>query len=124
MAHVAGPHGVVFEPRRLQPEALWDRHAEFAFAISPRGAGLDCHRTWEALLLRTIPIVKHSTLVPAYEGFPVAMVRDWAEVTSDAMVAWRAALADRFTPEMFQRLTAAHWTARILEASARAGGAA
>jgi hypothetical protein len=108
----------------LGPEALWDRHADYAFAVSPRGAGLDCHRTWEALVLRTIPIVKHSTLLPVYGGFPVAVVRDWTEVTPKAMAAWRAALSDRFTACMFRRLTAAHWTARILEAAlqARAGG--
>ena len=38
------------------------QHAHFAFVASPSGNGLDCHRTWEALLLRSIPIVKVSVL--------------------------------------------------------------
>src|SRR5690606_33447515 len=45
--------------------------------FSPRGAGLDCYRTWEALLLGTIPIVKTSTLDAAYDGLPVLIVDDW-----------------------------------------------
>jgi hypothetical protein len=51
------------------------------FVISPPGNGMDCHRTWEALLLGCYPIVKHSTLDPLYEGLPVVMVHDWSEVT-------------------------------------------
>ena len=30
------------------------------FTLSPRGNGLDCHRTWEALYMDSIPIVSHS----------------------------------------------------------------
>jgi hypothetical protein len=112
--------GVAFEPQRLPPEELWAGHADYAFAVSPRGAGLDCHRTWEALVLRTIPIVKRSTLDPAFDGFPVATIQDWDDVTIAAMAAWLAELADKFTPDMFQRLTAPHWTSRIVAAAASA----
>jgi hypothetical protein len=65
---------VVFEPRRIPPELLWIHHVCYAFEICPRGNGLDCHRTWEALLLRSIPIVRTSTLDPLYEGFPVVII--------------------------------------------------
>jgi len=53
------------------------------FVLSPRGNGLDCHRTWEALLMGAIPIVKESTLDPMYENLPVLIVKDWNEVTED-----------------------------------------
>jgi len=114
--------GLAFEPQRLPPEKLWARLADYAFTVSPRGAGLDCHRTWEALALRSIPIVKRSTLDPVFEGFPVVKVDDWGDVTLAAMAEWRAALADKFTADMFQRLTAPHWTALILAAGASATG--
>jgi hypothetical protein len=32
----------------------------YAFVASPYGGGPDCHRTWEALILGCIPIVKSS----------------------------------------------------------------
>jgi hypothetical protein len=51
------------------------------FVVSPRGNGLDCHRHWEALIMGAIPIIKHSTLDPLFEGLPVVLINDWSEVT-------------------------------------------
>jgi hypothetical protein len=51
------------------------------FILSPRGNGLDCHRTWEALYLGAIPIVRTSTLNPLYDGLPVVIIGNWQEVT-------------------------------------------
>ena len=36
--------------------------ADFKFTLSPRGYGIDCYRTWEAILIGSIPIVRHSQL--------------------------------------------------------------
>lgn len=47
------------------------------FVLSPRGNGLDCHRTWEALLMGAIPIVKSSSLDPLFKDLPVLIVKDW-----------------------------------------------
>ena len=114
---LAGTPGLVFESRRIPPELLWIRHANYSFEISPRGAGHDCHRTWEALLLRTIPIVQKSLVDPVYEAFPVVSVGDWREVTIASMATWRAELSARFDAAMFERLTAAYWIARIRAAA-------
>ncbi len=54
---------------------------EFAFILSPFGGGLDCHRTWETLLVGSIPVVKTSTLDPLYEDLPVIIVNEWEDVT-------------------------------------------
>jgi hypothetical protein len=59
--------------------------AEHAFVLSPHGNGLDCHRTWEALALGCIPIVKSSGLDPLFENLPVWIVHEWSEVTQEAM---------------------------------------
>lgn len=53
------------------------------FVISPPGNGLDCHRTWEALYLKSYPVVLSSTLNPLYENLPVVIVNDWSEVTEE-----------------------------------------
>jgi hypothetical protein len=55
--------------------------SESQFVASPRGNGLDTHRLWEALYMGSYPIVKSSSLDPLYEGLPVLVVQDWAEVT-------------------------------------------
>lgn len=60
--------------------------SEYAFIASPHGNGLDCHRTWEALCLGCIPIVKTSPLDPLYDGMPVWIVNEWSDVTYQGML--------------------------------------
>jgi hypothetical protein len=55
--------------------------AQYTFVLSPRGNGLDCHRTWEALLVGTIPVVETSTLDPLYEDLPVIILQSWDELS-------------------------------------------
>jgi len=57
--------------------------AEFAFVLSPRGNGLDCFRTWEALHMGAFPIVKSSALDPLFTDLPVIIINDWTDITYD-----------------------------------------
>lgn len=104
-----------FAPRRLPQEACWRIHGEFAFEVSPRGRGLDCFRTWEAMFLGTIPIVLSSPLDPLYqdEELPVVVVDSWSDITSVHLDRWRKQMEPRFTGRTLQRLTVDHWLARI-----------
>lgn len=54
---------------------------QYKYIVNPPGNGLDCHRTWEALLLGCVPIMKHSFLDPMFEDLPVIFVNEWSEVT-------------------------------------------
>jgi hypothetical protein len=56
--------------------------------LSPPGGGLDCHRTWEALILGCIPIVKRFNipLENVYADLPVLIVDDWEDVTEELLV--------------------------------------
>lgn len=60
-----------------------DDMSQHKFVLSPRGHGLDCHRTWEALLMGSIPVVRASTLDVLYKDLPVLIVNDWHEVTEE-----------------------------------------
>ena len=51
------------------------------YVLSPRGNGLDAHRTWEALLVGAIPIVRSSALNPLYERLPILVIHRWEDVT-------------------------------------------
>lgn len=50
----------------------------YKFIISPEGNGIDCHRTWEALYLKVIPIVDRNIVTEFYSNFfPMVLVEDW-----------------------------------------------
>jgi hypothetical protein len=57
--------------------------ASCKFILSPRGAGIDCYRTWEAILVGCIPIVRSSQLNSLYKDLPILVVDDWQEVTEE-----------------------------------------
>lgn len=53
------------------------------FVLSPPGNGLDCHRTWEVLLMGAIPIVEKSNLDPLLKDLPVIIIEDWKEISEE-----------------------------------------
>jgi hypothetical protein len=72
------------------------------YILSPHGNGLDCHRTWEALALRCIPIMKTSPLDRMFEGLPVLIVNKWSDVTQE--------LLDNFKPSgNLDKLRLSYW---------------
>jgi hypothetical protein len=89
---------IAFEPRRIPPELLWIRHVKYAFEICPRGNGLDCHRTCEALLLRTIPIVRSSTLDPCTKAS-----RSRSSLSAKRSLARRSSAGEHDTPTALLR---------------------
>ena len=80
------PQCVYYEPRTTTRLESWRRQRfHHRFVLSPAGHGLDCHRTWEALCLGCIPIVRTSPLDVLWEGLPVWVVNSWSEVTEKTM---------------------------------------
>lgn len=59
------------------------------FVVSPPGNGLDCHRTWEAMYVGTIPIVLAEAWPFRDHDWPVLVVDEW----SDAITALAGDLA-------------------------------
>ena len=55
---------------------------EYMFIASPAGNGIDCHRTWEALYLGTIPIVVGRRFYSQFDDFPGVILEDWEELTA------------------------------------------
>lgn len=83
------------------------------FVISPPGNGLDCHRTWEALLMGCYPVVKHSTLDPLFEGLPVVAINKWSEVTKEFLTNKYLELQLIQWPR--DKLFAPYWFAKVRE---------
>lgn len=53
---------------------------KFLFIASPRGNGIDCHRTWEALYCGSIPIVDKHYMYDTYSELPIIQVSSWSDV--------------------------------------------
>jgi hypothetical protein len=56
--------------------------SRFKFVASPEGNGIDCHRTWEAMYLGSIPIVKRNVSSIYFEkiGLPILLIDSWDEI--------------------------------------------
>jgi len=54
--------------------------SEYFFVASPPGNGIDCHRTWEALYFKTIPIVRHSRFFDGFPDLPVHFINEWSDL--------------------------------------------
>ncbi len=55
---------------------------KYRFNLCPSGNGLDTHRIWESLMIKTIPILKESLFSENLKnlGFPILLVKSWNEL--------------------------------------------
>lgn len=57
------------------------------FMVCPKGHGMDCHRNWESLYMRRVPVIKdHPYFRKLMQGYPVLFVNDWPEITPKLLV--------------------------------------
>ena len=42
----------------LKHKAWLRKQAEYKFVISPRGNSIDCHQTWEMILIGVVPVMR------------------------------------------------------------------
>lgn len=103
-----------YEPIPTLRVHAWITQTKYAFVLSPHGNGLDCHRTWEALCLGCIPIVKTSALDPMYAGLPVLILDDWSQASETMLVQKLEELTPLFSsPECQEKLQLKYWMERI-----------
>jgi len=93
----------------------WNTQSKYAFVVSPFGNGYDCHRTWEALILGCIPIVKTSGLDSLYDDLPVLIVQDWYDITEKLMISVIADFKKKYENGKFNynKLTLKYWMDKI-----------
>jgi hypothetical protein len=72
---------------------------------------MDCHRTWEALALGCIPIVKRSAFSDLFQNLPVLIVDDWGNIDLEMLIDFHA--LNQHTHLNMQELTMHHWADRI-----------
>ena len=108
------PKTLVYYEQSLIPRTeTWLNQTKYAFVLSPMGHGMDCHRTWEALILGCIVIVKESPLDSLYEKLPVLIVEEWDEITDELLYK----TVDKYKSMAFDysRITLNFWVNKIKE---------
>jgi hypothetical protein len=94
-------------------EGMADSVRRHRFVLSPSGAGLDTHRTWETLMAARVPIVLGDTpLDEAFAKLPVLRVKSWASFTKGDMEAMVSRLQAGGDWDM-RRIYWGWWYARI-----------
>ena len=84
------------------------------FIICPAGNGVDTHRFWEALYMKSIPVVKRNINNWFYRDLPVLYVNSWEDVTEELLnSAWPLFTKGTYKMEM---LTFEYWKNKILGA--------
>jgi hypothetical protein len=68
-------------PSVIAPEYL-KKLCAYKFVASPPGNSLDCHRTWEAMYLKVVPIVKKSPMTEYFRDLdlPLLLIENWQEL--------------------------------------------
>jgi hypothetical protein len=80
------PSDVVFyEPTFLPRSEIYKNMTKYSFVISPYGNGYDCIRTYEALCLGCIVILKRDFLSVIYDDLPVLFVNEWEDINKDLL---------------------------------------
>ena len=64
---------------------FWRIMRNSQYIISPRGRGFDCHRTWEALTLGVVPIIKTSVNDILFKDMPVLIVESYKEISDNLL---------------------------------------
>jgi hypothetical protein len=102
---------VIHQDMQLPRAEVWRRRGRYAFSLSPHGLGLDCHRTWEGLLLGQAVLVPSSSLDPLFEGIRAFPFARWADLTADNLASWLDAASLLEHPA--SALTSEHWITRM-----------
>ena len=75
---------------RLSHRDLWNTYSEYKFVFSPHGNGFDCGRTWEIMLLGSIPIIPYFPGVRGYirGNLTVIVVNKPEDVNESNLMTW------------------------------------
>jgi hypothetical protein len=101
-------------PRKEQPEYLVDL-SQHKFILSPPGEGIDCFRTWEALFMGSIPIVRSSALDVLFKDLPVLIIHDWQEITEEFLEQKYKEFQAKETSYRYEKLYIPYWINELLK---------
>lgn len=87
------------------------------YSASPEGNGIDCHRTWESMLLGSVPIVESNVSTRYWYtiGLPILLIDSWKDIktmNTDSLIQGYKNLQERFdSPALYMR----YWIDEIMK---------
>jgi hypothetical protein len=72
---------------RIDYETFLNKIKNHKFMVCPIGNAIDCHRNWEVLYLKRVPIMKKNKyLEELFYDFPVLFVNEFSEITEELLI--------------------------------------
>ena len=61
--------------------------ARHKFVLCPRGNAIDCHRNWEVLYMKRVPVMKRDEYLEVlFKDYPVLFVDKYSDITKDLLL--------------------------------------
>jgi hypothetical protein len=78
---------VLVNKDRLSYDSFTRKIKEHKFMICPIGNAIDCHRNWEVLYLRRVPIMKRNEYLEfLFKDYPVLFVDSYGDINEDILI--------------------------------------
>jgi len=75
------------DEERVEYSSFLEGLYQSKFMLCPKGNGIDCHRNWEVLYMKRVPIMKHHPYLEVlFKDYPVLFVNDYSEVTEQFLI--------------------------------------
>jgi hypothetical protein len=98
--------------RHASQEIYFEHIARSKFVISPPGNGPDCHRVWECLYLRTIPVIQRHPSFDQFKHLPIHFIDSWESFTIEGLQNCKHLIDDSST--LPEELYMSHWRRKII----------
>lgn len=88
---------------------------KYKFSASPPGRGIDTHRTWESLMVGTIPIIMHTTQDHLFEQLPVLLIHEneWSTITPERLEQEYKKIVENIDQYNFDILYTPYWDTKM-----------
>jgi len=90
-----------------------DTAKNFLFIASPKGNGIDCHRTWESLYYGCIPIVERHFMYDNYLNLPIIQIDSWEDISLDSLTPYILKYKNKEIFNNTEELTIDFWVKKI-----------
>ena len=78
----------VVDDQRVEYREFLSKLRRCKFMLCPRGNAIDCHRNWEVLYMKRVPVMKrYSYLEVLFKDYPVLFVDNYSEITEELLIA-------------------------------------
>jgi len=114
--HNLGPQYLTTcNPKLTNFNSYFDMLKQHKFCFSPEGNGVDCHRHYESILAKCIPIIKvpvcwDSSYMRKYNDLPVLWTTDYSDITIEYLNHVYDTISN--TVYNFDKLTYSYWRTR------------